>query len=382
MVNVNDCERIKYVDLERIRKRVDEGPYEAIIAMAPENVPYFSGFYNMDLRIIPERLHLAVWPKGKEPAFVVMERRAGQLTSRDTFIEDICGYEGEGLDSMRALADVLRDRGVTSGKIGVEARSFPAGHWLDLTRRVPGLELENAYDFLESIRGVKTPAERETLTKINLITQEAIQTAFFAAKPGDTEQAIAARMQYEFLKNGGEIINAPLLASGDRCGIWHGLPTDRKIEKGTLFKTDFGGFLDGYYSDIAREAVMGKASQYQKDMHAKITEIKNRIVDAMKPGVLASDLAHLGRKAYAELGLEFKWMILGHSIGLAIHEAPQIYTYVHEPLEAGMMYMIEVGYNVLGEESFHVEDLVEVTETGSRYVTDAKAHEQLWEIGE
>jgi Xaa-Pro aminopeptidase len=381
MLHTAECERMKYVDAERIRSVVDGGPYDAVVAMAPENVPYFSGFYNMDLRIIPERLHLAIWPRGGDPAFVVMERRAGQLTPRDAYVSDVRGYQGEGMDSMRAVVDVLRDRGISGGVIGIEGRAFPAGHLLDLRTRLPELEFKDAYAFLESIRVVKTPAERETLARVNHITERAIETAFRAAKPGDTERSVAARMQYEFLLGGGEIINAPLLASGDRGGIWHGLPTDRKIEPGMLFKTDFGGFLDGYYSDIAREAVMGKASPHQRGMHAKVTEVKHRIVDAMKPGVLASDLARLGRSAYDDLGIEFKWMILGHSIGLAIHEAPQIYTYVDEPLQAGMMMMIEVGYNVLGEESFHVEDLVEVTENGARYVTDAKAHEQLWEIG-
>src|SRR5919199_2074806 len=191
------CERLKYVDVDRIRNMVDGGPYDAIVVMSPENVAYFSGFYNMDLRILPERLHLVVWPKGGAPAFVVMERRAKMMQPEQTFIEDVRGYAGEALDSMRALAEVLQDRGVGEGLIGFEGRSFPGGHILELTRLLPRLRFGDAVPFLDLVRGVKTAAEVEILTRVNHLTTDAIDRAFRSARPGDTERDIAARMQYE-----------------------------------------------------------------------------------------------------------------------------------------------------------------------------------------
>ncbi len=73
---MQDAIRTRYVNIDRIRDTVDQGPYDAVIVMSPENVPYYSGFYNIDLRLLPERIHLVVWPKGAEPAFVVIDRRA------------------------------------------------------------------------------------------------------------------------------------------------------------------------------------------------------------------------------------------------------------------------------------------------------------------
>lgn len=381
MHDPGQCARGKYVDPGRIRRAVDSGPYAAVIALAPENVPYFSGFYNMDVRLIPERLHMVVWPRDGEPAFVVMARRAEQLTAQDTFISDVRGYEGEGLDAMRALAEVLRQRGIRSGRVGIEGRSFPGGHLLHLRSLLPEVEFVDAYGFFEGLRAIKTPAERETLIRAARITCAAIDTAFRAARPGESERRIAARMQYEMLLGGLDMINAPLLAAGDRTGLWHALPGDRPVEAGMVVKTDSGGFLDGYYSDIARTAVMGRATPRQRDIHGKCTEIKHRIVAAMRPGLPAAELARLGRQAYKDLGLDFKWHILGHGIGLAIHEAPQVYPWVEQPLAAGMMMMVEVGYSDPPNDSFHVEDLVEVTERGAEYRTDAHAHEHLWELG-
>jgi len=380
-LNLAACVRAPYTDVDRIRRTVDDGPYEAVLALAPENVPYYSGFYNIDLRLLPERLHVCVWPRGAEPAFVVVERRAGLLRPDETYLTDIRGYKGEGLDAMRVVAEVLQERGIREGLIGIEARSFPAGQLLELMRLMPGLKFDDAYHFLEGPRVLKTPAEVEVLTRVNRMTTAAIDSAFRAVRVGDTERSVIARMHADLINNGADVIIAPLLAAGPRSGIWHGTATDLRLEEGMVLKTDFGGLLDGYYSDIARTAVVGRASQRQKDVHAKITEIKHRIVAGIRPGMPAGDVARIGIKAYSDLGLEFKWHILGHSLGLGVHEAPQIYPWVEEPILTGMTMMIEVGYSDFPNDSFHVEDLIYINEQGAEYVTDAHAHEHIWELG-
>jgi Xaa-Pro aminopeptidase len=381
MIDAANAIRGKYVDIDRIRKTIDEGPYDAVIASSPENVPYYSGFYNMDLRIIPERVHFAVWPRNGEPAFIVTERRASTLLPGETFISDVVTYQGEGYDSVRALVDVLADRGVAGGTIGIEGRSFPGGHLLDLQRRLPDIKLQDAFHFLENVRLIKTPAEIEVIEKLAGWTTAAIDTAFASAKPGDTERSIAARMQYELLKNGADMINAPVFGAGERSGSFHPLPTDMPVENGMIVMTDFGGYFDGYLSDVARTAVMGKATDAQRDTYARVSEAKHRIVDSIRPGMLASEVANFGRKAYADLGLEFKWSIIGHSIGMGIHESPQIYPWVDEPILPGMAMMIELGYHDHPNDSFHVEDLVVITEHGAEYRSDYSKHETIWELG-
>ncbi len=373
--------RDKYVNVDRIRETVDSGPYDAVIVMSPENIPYYSGFYNIDLRLLPERIHLAVWPKGREPVFVVIDRRANSLRPGDTYLTEIVPYEGEELDSMRAVAEVLRANHIAAGRIGIEGRQFPSEHLRELQARVPDATFEDAYFFIESVRLIKTPAEVETLTKVNRWTTEAIDVAFGAAELGDTERSVSARMQHELLLRGADQITAPIFASGPRTGNFHPTASDAPIEAGMLVKTDFGGSLDGYLSDIARTAVMGQATDNQKRLHAAVTEVKDRIVGFIRPRMPASEVAQFGRKAYEHLGLEFKWAILGHGLGLGLHESPQIYPWVDAPIEAGMVMMIETGYNDFPNDSIHVEDLILVTEDGGHYLTDADSHREIWELG-
>jgi len=360
---------------------VDEGPYDAVLALSPENVPHFSGFYNLDLKLLPERLHVCIWPRGGAPALVVVERRARLLRPEETYIQDVRGYEGEGLDAMRVVAEVLSDRAIRTGVIGYEARSFPAGQFVELRRLMPDLHFEDAYAFLESVRVIKTAAEVDVLTGVNRMTTEAIDAAFKAIRIGDTERSVMARMHAELLNNGADAVVAPLLGAGPRSGMWHATAGDLRLEAGTVLKTDSGGILDGYYSDIARTAVIGKASPRQRDIHAKVTEIKHRIVAGIVPGMPAAEVARIGIQAYEQLGLEFKWHILGHSIGMGVHEAPQIYPWVEEPVLPGMTMMIEVGYSDYPNDSFHVEDLIHVGPRGAEYLTDAAVHEKIWELG-
>lgn len=372
--------RAAYVDENKIRTAINHGPFDAVITMAIENVPYMSGFYNHDIRMIFERFHFVVWPRGKPPAFVVVEKRKATLQAGDTFIEDVRPYQGEGLDAVRVVAEVLQDRGITHGLIGIEGRTFPAGHAFELKRLLPRLEFADAYHFVESLRVIKLPGEVATLKRIAQATADAQDYAFRMARPGDTEKEISANMQAELIRQGADVIAETILGSGWRTGFWHTLPTMKRVEDGELIRSDLAGILDGYYSDIGRTVVMGKASKSQIAMHAKLTEIKHLLVDAIQPGMLASDLAAIGKRAYSDSGLDFKGSILGHSIGLAVHETPQVYDWDDTPILTGMTMNIEVGYMDPPNESYLVEDLVHVGESGASYLVDVSAHEHLWEL--
>ena len=382
MLEATKARRGKYTNIKRVYDCVQNGPYEALILMSPESIPYFSGFFNFDIRSLPERFHFVIWPRNDDPALVVIDRRKAALAPDDTFITDVRDYQGEGLDCVRAVGDVLRSKRITRGKIGIEARHFPGGHLRELQRQFPDVEFDDALPFVEHIRAVRTPAEIDLLTRFARSTADAIDAAFGAAKPGDTEQKIAADMCYELLKRGAEHVAFCFLGSAERSGPFHGVATHDPVPAGRILKVDFGGILDGYWSDLAREVVLGKATPQLREMHQRVSEINRRVVAAIRPGVTASHVSRIGQAAYRELGLEFKWSILGHGIGTGTHETPQLYPWIEEPILEGMTMMIETGYQDPPHDSFHVEDLIVVTAQGAKYVTDVSTHETLWEVGE
>ncbi len=381
MLDVSKARRGKYTNIARVYDLIAHGPYDALILLSPDSVPYFSGFYNPDMRFLVERFHFVVWPKDGDPALIVLDRRKAALASDDTFITDVRDYQGEGPDCVRAVADALRAKRVTRGRVGIEARHFPGNHLRALAAMFPEIEFEDALPFVERLRAVRTPAEVELLSRFANLTADAIDAAFAAARPGDTERKIAAQMCYETLTRGADYVAFCFLGSAERSGRFHGVATDAPVPPSRILKVDFGGMLDGYYSDLAREVVLGPATPHQKDVHAKLSEVNRRIVAAIRPGVTASEVSRVGQGAYRDLGLEYKWSILGHGIGTGAHETPQLYSWVEDPVLEGMTMMIETGYNDAPRDSFHVEDLILVTDRGARYLTDTSRHETLWEVG-
>src|SRR5262245_49989651 len=41
MLSSDQIKRGKYVDLDAIKRNVDDGPYDAVLVMSPENLPYY-----------------------------------------------------------------------------------------------------------------------------------------------------------------------------------------------------------------------------------------------------------------------------------------------------------------------------------------------------
>lgn len=382
MLDASGCIRARFIDVARIQKAVANSGFDAIIAMSAENVPLLSGFYNHDIRMVFERFHFVLWPRQGDPAFIVVEKRKNTLLPGDTFIEDIRPYAGEGLDSMRALAEALTDRGIGSGaSLGVEGRTFPVGHATELRRLIPGIAFSDAWDFIEGIRTIKLPGEIDAIRTIAQIASDAQDAAFRSARIGETEREMSGRMQNELIRRGADVVAETVFGSGRRTGLWHTMPSDQVIEDGMLVRSDLAGIKDGYFSDIGRSVVMGHSSPQQRDMHSRLTHIKHEIVNFIRPGMLGSDVAAFGRKAYEDAGLEFKWSILGHSIGLAVHESPQLYLWEQKPILPSMTMMVEVGYTDPPNDSFMVEDLIVVGERSASYANDVSAHESLWEVG-
>jgi Xaa-Pro aminopeptidase len=381
----------KYTDLPRLRRMIDESGFAAVIAVWPENVGYLTGFYHPDMRVNWERLHIAVWPAGGEPGFIVPQMRANLwndsvatpfFAPEDSrpFIDDVRGYDGEQLDMVRVLAELLTDRGAASGAVAVEFRSLPLKVSLELHRLLPGLTQQDGWPLLNELRKVKSAAEVEVMTRANQLTAESLEKVLGSLRPGRNEREIGAQLAEELWSRGADELSHSVLGAGPRAASWHPWPTGQVLEEGMLVRSDWGVRIDGYTSDIARNAVVGRASAEQKDTFARISEIHDTLVAAVKPGVLASDLSAIARREYARLGLEYRWGLVGHGIGMVIHEEPQLLLDVHDPVVEGMTLEIELGY--FGETGgYHIEDMVHVTASGAVNLTQRDPGRRLIESG-
>lgn len=364
----------EFANVARVRQLLADSAFDALVVAWPENVNYLSGFYHPDFRLTWERLHIVVWPSEGEPVFIVPRVRADNWAGRGSstwavdetrpFIDDIRGYEGEGDDMVRVVADALTDRGLVDGRIGLEFRSLPVKIAAGVQRLLPQSRFDDAWPLLNMMRMVKTPAEIEVITRINRLTASTMDEVLASARPGETERQVAARLTHSLLEHGVHELSHTILGAGDRGGQWHPGPSDRVLEDGMLIRADWGVRENGYSSDIARTAVVGNATREQQDMFARLSEVHDIVVDTIRPGAIASDLVSVARKNYERLGLEFRWNIVGHGIGLVLHEEPQLTVEYDDPLVEGMTLEIELGW-INPQLGYHIEDLVLIGERGA-----------------
>jgi Xaa-Pro aminopeptidase len=367
-----------YLD-SRVHAAVCDSGFAAVLAMSPANVAYLSGLRSPGLWTLPEQVHFVIWPAHADPVVVVPRSRtlhwtdhgdqslAGAEETRP-LIRDIRPYDGDSLAGVRMVAEVLTELGVVGAGVGVELANVSLEVSRELSRSLPTVKQEDAGPILDALRAIKSAAEVALLTEVNRATAECLEFVLASVCPGDTESQIAGRLTSALWERGAHAVGHAVLAAGRRSAAWHPVPSSQPVDEGMLIRADWGIRIDGYASGIARNAVVGRASAAQRDRFARISEVHDTLVDAIRPGVHCSDLFTLTRSEYKRLGLDYNWGGIGHGIGLREREHPLLLPDVEEPIVAGMTLAIDLGY--FGEdEVYQIEDLVHVTVDGAVNIT-------------
>ena len=170
--------------------------------------------------------------------------------------------------------------------------------------------------------------------------------------------------------------------------VVHGIPSARKLKQGDLVSLDLGVKYEGYYADAARSWIVGKGSEEARELirvsrGAFLTAVEATAKDGARIGDLSWAVQQFVERNGFGVGRDY----VGHGIGQAIHEDPQVPNY-GEPgrgpkLKPGMVLAIEPMVNAGtaavqvdgdgwtartadGSLSAHFEYSVAVTEHGAR----------------
>lgn len=365
---------------ERMKEKLDQSDLDGIVVHSPHNLPYFSGFYNLDLRLTPEYLNMAIWTKDGQSVFIGPRRGPG-FGPVDPTIEDKRLYHRELDDPMRELASVLDELALEDGRIGMELDSFPASSYLALVDYVPGASLVECNALLSSIKAVKTPAEIEILRSGAYVTAKAIRTAFEMAREGDTEKSVVDNLSSLLLRLGADAMGFNVAASGERTMYGHHLATTTAIRSQDLYRVDIGGIFSGYLSDIARTFVVGQPLQRQEAIYMKCVEVHNDMLQKLRPGAVPKEIVKDSLEHYRKVGLEPNRSLFGHSIGFHVHERPFLDAHDDMILEEGMVLCVENGWSdEENAERYHIEDTFLITYDGLELFSDYGPIEEFFQI--
>lgn len=129
-----------------------------------------------------------------------------------------------------------------------------------------------------------------------------------------------------------------------------------------------------YVSDMTRTVVKGRASKAVKKMFETVLQTKDAAIDAIKAGVLGSDMQNLCYNMLEKAGYQTMkggkqiskgyFHGLGHGIGLEVHEGPRMNEFYKYPLEEHNVVTVEPGLYDPKIGGVRIEDAVEVTKKG------------------
>ena len=219
---------------------------------------------------------------------------------------------------------------------------------------------------LNAFRVVKEEYELERMREAQAITDKSFTEVCKRIKVGMTEKELCAELIYCLYKNGAEGLSfAPIVVAGPNSSMPHGVPGDRKLQKGDFITMDFGVIYKDYCSDMTRTVALGYATDEMKKVYETVLQAQLAGIASTKAGVTGQTIDGAARKLISDAGYgEYFGHGYGHCLGLEVHEAPNCNPSNDKPMPAGCVSSAEPGIYLPGKFGVRIEDCVIIKEDG------------------
>ena len=319
-----------------------------------------------------ERLFLLIVPTSDAAVAVVPALEEANFRGAAPSVEslhlwdDADGPEKAAADAFKCLAKASR--------VAVEPLSLRYMEFGHVQRELPKARIESAESVVAALRLKKSDEEAALMKRASKIAEAALEFTLRDVKPGRKEVEIASKLSSELLRRGGGGISfGPIVLSGPKSALPHGVPDDREMQEGEFLLIDFGTSFDGYHCDITRTFVVsGSPTDRMREVYEAVLQANIRGVAASRPGV-TYDYVHKNCQAnlHGPRFKEFMTHRTGHGLGLEIHEPPSVMAGNDDVVEEGAVFTIEPGLYLNGWGGVRIEDNIRVTEQGCELLTSS-----------
>jgi len=394
---------------DRLLALMDKYDLNGVVAATPENIYYLSGHSSWSqngYRYGGSQVYV-VFPRApaKSPALLIPGGDVAYAALDEVWLKEVYTYgrarkhhvsdpnklckeekrtieltEGEpkGPTPERALAQLIKDKGMGRGRVGMDHFGIPLTIYEKIASFLPEAKLQPASSFFRYVRMIKTPAEIQRLRETATVNEQAIKAMLRSAKPGVPERELAGIYKGEVAKAGGQVywMHMNVSRGGNSPVI-----KNRELKQGDIFRVDMGCSFQGYQADVCKSGCVGEPTDGHRKRYDAVQTGVLKAIDKLKPGALPQDLFETMVQGVRAAGIpNYSNFFVGHTIGLEAREFPFILgpeEEVHDPflpnttnipMEPGMVVNLEASSHEMGWGSVQVEYTLAVTENGHEHL--------------
>ena len=269
----------------------------------------------------------------------------------------------------KCINEAIADFGVTA--LGFEEDYLTVAEFRNLEKNL-NARLVPYNGKINDFRAVKEPWEIERMRKAQKIADKAFEETLPVIKAGMTELELQAELIYRMYKNGAQGLSFdPIVVSGPNSSMPHGVAGERVIQPGDFVTMDFGVLYEGYCSDTTRTVAVGFATEEMRRVYNVVLQAQLAGIAATRAGATGAEIDGAARKVIEDAGYgEYFGHSYGHSLGLEIHEAPNLSFRNPDPIPAGAVCSAEPGIYLPGKFGVRIEDVTIVGPDGCEVITN------------
>jgi Xaa-Pro dipeptidase len=355
--------------LERTRFEMASRGLDALLVYQPDNIYYLTGFAG------------AVWsyqvllvPHDSDPRLLARYAEEGAVRQTSWLSDADYWHDLDEESPVERTARMLRERGLSSGRLGIELGSWflLVRDFLALRELLPQARFEDSSGLVNRLRLVKSAREVELIAIAARAVSAAARAALPAVREGISEAELG-RIANDALMAAGA--DGPMLEGihgGARTARIHGLWTFDPLARGDEARLELTASHEHYVARVMRTAIVGEASREQRRTAEALARAQDEGLARLAPGVEAREVDGATKAALRRAGHESVLARTGYSVGILIRPSDGEFELGIRPDSAwrfapGMCFHMLLFAGRLG-----ISETVAITERGARVLTDVE----------
>jgi Xaa-Pro aminopeptidase len=273
-----------------VQQLLDTHNLRALLLIGDKNVgPGIYGdfrYYTNNVTVHDKQL-VVVLPDS-EPVLIAGGDLSRKAAIRRSFMSDC-------RTSYNTLADVtklLKERGVSKGRIGVSFEMLSAAWYRHLKQEFPDIEWVETHGHIMQIRFQRSQEEADMYRKGAALADGEFEAAVKFIRPGVSEYEIVAEIEHYGRARGVDehftLIGSGKFAAGEASDMF--APSHRRIETGDTVAMEITPRYEGYWTQLNRTVNVGKPNDDVEKLHKVCCDAIKKGLEKLKPGLTPRDI--------------------------------------------------------------------------------------------